>query len=85
MSASKAILPIKIGVENIAVAVVWFVAGVVATYMTTTSAEVQISSNAWCSLFSNTHGGMMSVGHCPWCYAAVAAFGASVISLFKKA
>jgi hypothetical protein len=74
--------------SNVLNAVLWALVGLVATYLTTTTAEAQISGQAFCSLFTNDFQGyhsMAAVGHCAWCYAALAAFGASAISLFKKA
>lgn len=70
-------------------AAMWAIVGVIATYLTTLSPEAQISTQAFCSLFSNfgagIHSNMSAIGHCPYCYAAIAAFAASVYSLVKKA
>ena len=74
--------------SNILNAVLWALVGIVSTYLTTTTAEAQISGQAFCSLFTNNFQGyhqMAAVGHCGWCYAAVASFAASAISLAKRA
>lgn len=74
--------------SNLINSLIWAFVGIVATYLTTTSAEAQISGQAFCTLFTNDFQGyhnMAAVGHCAWCYAAVAAFGASLVSLFKRA
>lgn len=74
--------------SNILNAVLWALVGIVSTYLTTTTAEAQISGQAFCSLFTNNFQGyhqMALIGHCGWCYAALAAFAASAISLAKRA
>ncbi|KAF0113445.1 MAG: hypothetical protein FD163_1768 [Hyphomonadaceae bacterium] len=88
MSKAIAQYKVQLNVDNLFVAAVWFLSGIIATYLTTISPEAQISGQAWCSLFSpsgtNVHS-MFAFGHCGWCYVAVAAFGASGLSLFKRA
>jgi hypothetical protein len=74
--------------SNIMTSILWAIVGLISTYLTTLSPEAQISGQAFCSLFTNSGNGfheMGFIGHCPYCYVAVAAFGASLISLFKKA
>jgi len=78
---------IEYSADNLIGAAIWFISGLVATYLTTISPEAQLSGQAWCSLFSPQHyvfSDFMAFGHCGWCYVAVAAFGASGLSLFKK-
>lgn len=73
--------------SNLITALVWALVGIVSTYLTTTTAEAQIAGEGFCTLFTNSGKGLhdMAVfGHCAWCYAAVAAFGASVLSLVRK-
>ncbi len=73
--------------SNLIVALVWALVGIVSTYLTTTTAEAQLAGEGFCSLFTNNTNGwhnMGMIGHCAWCYAAIAAFGASIVSLFRK-
>lgn len=72
---------------NLIAALVWVLVGIVSTYLTTTTAEAQIAGEGFCTLFTNSGKGlhdMAVIGHCAWCYAAIAAFGASIVSLFRK-
>ena len=74
--------------SNILNSIIWAMVGIIATYLTTTTAEAQISGQAFCSLFTNNFQGyhqMAVIGHCGWCYVALAAFTASAISVFKRA
>lgn len=73
--------------SNLIAALVWALVGLVSTYLTTTTAEAQIAGQGFCTLFTNNGKGlheMAMIGHCAWCYGAIAAFGASMVSLFRK-
>ena len=74
--------------SGILASALWATIAVIATYLTTLSPEAQISGQAFCALFTNSTNGfhnMGMIGHCSYCYVAVAAFAMSMISLFKKA
>lgn len=90
MKSIAKVMNLETGVSksSLMTSVLWAIVGLISTYLTTLSPEAQISGQAFCSLFTNGGNGfhdMGLVGHCPYCYVAVAAFGASIISLFKKA
>lgn len=79
---------ISIDQDNVILAFAWFLVAIVATYLTTVSPEAQISGRAWCTIFSPTHASLneaLAFGHCGWCYVAAASFGASIMSLVKRA
>jgi hypothetical protein len=81
-------LNFEVSKDNAVPAALWFAVALVATYLTTTSPEAQLSGRAWCTLLSPSHyafSDYMAFGHCGWCYVAAASFGASILSLFKKA
>ena len=87
-ATTKTELNFEISKDSAINAALWLAVAIVSTYLTTTSPEAQLSGRAWCTLFSPTHYNgtdLLAFGHCEWCYVAAASFGASVMSLFKRA
>ena len=62
-------------------AALWLAVGVVSAMLAAQSPHMTIAGAAWCLDGPNTWASLLTAGHCPWCYSALAGFALSAWSL----